>query len=74
MAAVTCFEVWVETAAVRQTTTLTQDFTIADDSLSLGELGSYDSVRLSNSLTDSAPIRIDLRRPSHLLAGLEGVM
>ena len=46
MAAVTCFEVWVETAAVRQTTTLTQDFTIADDSLSLGELGSYDSVRL----------------------------
>ena len=30
----------------RETTTLTQDLPIADGSLSLGELGSYDSVRL----------------------------
>ena len=46
MVAVTCFEVWVETAAVRETTALTQGLPIADGSLSLGELGSNASVRL----------------------------
>ena len=39
MVAVTCFEVWVETAAVRESTALTQDLPIADGSLSQDRWG-----------------------------------
>ena len=41
MVAVTCFEVWVETAAVRESTALTQDLPIADGSLSQDRWGTF---------------------------------
>ena len=43
MVAVTCFEVWVETAAVRESTALTQDLPIADGSLSQDRWGTFTS-------------------------------